>query len=89
MCREYGLPSDHLLVGIAAALLYDHAGDEQACEIQQTISEKGLEAAIVEYTTLEAGSKEVTGIMKAYESLNATRVQAPGSPSPSVPSTPI
>ncbi|MDO5547120.1 MAG: mannitol-1-phosphate 5-dehydrogenase [Eubacteriales bacterium] len=48
----YGLPVDHLLIGMGAALHYDNPEDAQSVELQGKIKELGLVAAI----------KEVTGI---------------------------
>lgn len=48
----YGLPVDHLILGMGAALRYDNPEDAQSVELQGKIKELGLAAAI----------KDVTGI---------------------------
>lgn len=75
MCQQYDIPIKHILVGIAAALLYDDTeSDPQAKELQEEIVDKGLEPTIVEITGFEAGSHDVKGIIEAYERLKASRV---------------
>lgn len=43
---EYGLPHENLVKGIAAALHYRNDGDPQAVEMQATITEVGVAAAV-------------------------------------------
>jgi mannitol-1-phosphate 5-dehydrogenase len=59
----------YLEKGIAAALLYDFQGDEEAVQVQKTIQEDGIEAAIQEYTKLQADSPLFSGILSQYEQL--------------------
>ena len=40
MCKQYGLPRDNLLMGVAAALLYDNHQDQESVELQKSIGEK-------------------------------------------------
>ncbi|MGM9676747.1 MAG: mannitol-1-phosphate 5-dehydrogenase [Butyricicoccus sp.] len=51
----YGLPVDHLILGMGAALHYDNPEDAQSVELQSKLKEKGLLEAV----------KEVTGITDA------------------------
>lgn len=71
--RQYleviGKEPENLLKGIAAALSYDFEGDEEAVRVQTTIREKGLEAAITEYTKLENDSPLFAGIVEQYKQL--------------------
>lgn len=46
----YGMPVDHLLLGMGAALHYDNPNDVQSVELQKKLTEKGLIAAIGEVT---------------------------------------
>jgi mannitol-1-phosphate 5-dehydrogenase len=46
MCLEEGVPPDHVALGAAAALLYDHPDDDAAQEIQQVRKEKGPRAVL-------------------------------------------
>jgi mannitol-1-phosphate 5-dehydrogenase len=59
----------HLLKGIAAALLYDFQGDEEAVQIQSMIKEQGLEAAIEKFTGLDPASTIFKGIVEQYNQL--------------------
>ncbi len=71
--RQYfeivGKEPAYLLKGIAAALLYDFQGDEEAVQVQTTIKEQGLEAAIQTFTNLESDSPLFKGIVKQYQQL--------------------
>ncbi|OIJ12073.1 mannitol-1-phosphate 5-dehydrogenase [Anaerobacillus alkalilacustris] len=58
-----------LAKGIAATLLYDHADDEEAMELQATIKQEGIEAAIEKYTKLRKDSPLVSLIVKQYYTL--------------------
>lgn len=71
--RQYvevtGKEPEYLLKGIAAALLYDFQGDNEAVQVQTVIREKGLEAAIVQFTELAPASKLFDGIVEQYNKL--------------------
>lgn len=60
----------YLLKGIAAALMYDFQGDEEAVKVQQSITEQGVECAIQTYTQLEPESLLFKGIVEQYQQLN-------------------
>lgn len=68
-----GKEPTYLLKGIAAALLYDFQGDEEATQVQTTIREKGLEVAIEEYTQLQSSSKLGQGIVEQYQKLHVRK----------------
>ncbi|WML42035.1 mannitol-1-phosphate 5-dehydrogenase [Neobacillus sp. OS1-2] len=71
--RQYvevtGKQPEYLLKGIAAALLYDFQGDEEAVQVQTVIKDQGVEAAIQKYTQLEPGSRLFQGIIEQYKQL--------------------
>lgn len=48
----YGLPVDHLLVGVGAALHYNNPEDKQSVELQEKIAMQGVKAAAAEITGL-------------------------------------
>ena len=62
-----------LMKGIAAALLYDFEGDQDAVLVQSTIKEKGLVAAIEEYTKLDQASPLCAGIVEQYNQLKMNK----------------
>jgi len=66
---EYGLPSDHLQEGIAAALHYRNADDPQAVELQQLLAELGPAQALARITGLAADSDIVSAIVTRYGNL--------------------
>jgi hypothetical protein len=74
MCQSQGVPVQHLLVGIAAALLYDAQGDEQVDALAADVAAKGLAATIVDVTGFAADSAEVAGVLTAYAQLQSTRL---------------
>lgn len=49
---EYGYTPKNLATGIAAALLFDYAGDPEAVEIQASLKEVGLKNTIQKYTQI-------------------------------------
>ena len=49
----YGLPVDHLLVGIAAALHYKNDQDPQSVELQQKVEELGIRGVLKEVSGIE------------------------------------
>lgn len=71
--RQYlevvGKEPEFLLKGVAAALMYDFNGDEEAVQVQSTIQEHGVEAAVEKYTGLEAGTPLFSGIIQQYHLL--------------------
>lgn len=66
---EYGTENGTLLKGIAAALKYINNTDPQAVELQTVIREKGLRAALAQYTGLSADSQEAEKIEAIYQTL--------------------
>lgn len=48
----YGLPVDHLLTGVGAALHYNNPEDKQSAELQEKIATQGVRAAAAEITGL-------------------------------------
>lgn len=64
----YGLPVDHLLVGIGAALHYDNPEDKQSAELQEKIAAKGVRAAAAEITGLSDDAL-LDAIVAEYEKL--------------------
>lgn len=75
--RQYmevvGAEPTYLMKGIAAALLYDFQGDEEAVQVQTMIKEQGLEATITEYTKLDSASPLFTGIIEQYNALKQNK----------------
>jgi mannitol-1-phosphate 5-dehydrogenase len=65
----FGTEPTFLLKGIAAALSYDVQSDEEAVQVQTTIREQGIEAAIMKYTELDSTSILFKGIVEQYQQL--------------------
>ena len=64
----YGLPVDHLITGVGAALRYDNPEDKQSAELQDKIAEKGVRAAAAEATGL-TDEGLLDAIVEAYNKL--------------------
>lgn len=58
-----------LLRGAACALRYVNPEDEQAVELQDYITENGIEAAIAKYTGASYGGSMFRRILDEYHSL--------------------
>ncbi|KAI0712540.1 mannitol dehydrogenase domain-containing protein [Earliella scabrosa] len=69
MALEYGLPTDNLAKGVAAAFMYDNPEDRQSVELQKKVKAQGIAKAIAEGTGFQEGSKEHSKILDAYHSL--------------------
>lgn len=66
---NFGLPVDQLIFGAAAALRYDNAEDPQSVELQKTIAEQGVAAALEQYSGLAADHPLSTRILDVYRAL--------------------
>ena len=66
---EYGLPSDHLQEGIAAALHYHNADDPQAVELQSPARGAGPGQALARVTGLDENSDVVRTMVARYNNL--------------------
>ena len=69
LARSYGFSYDSLLLGIGAALHFANESDSQSMLLQEKIASKGLEAAVVEITGLEASDPLVGEIAVAYHNI--------------------
>lgn len=69
IAREYKINTDHLLLGIGAALHYRHEGDPQSKEMQRLIEEKGLKGAVSGITGIAPGDALLDQISMAYDSV--------------------
>ncbi|MCD8357208.1 MAG: mannitol-1-phosphate 5-dehydrogenase [Clostridia bacterium] len=64
----YGLPVDHLILGMGAALRYNNPEDAQSVELQQKLQDKGLLDAVKEITGI-TDSDLVARIIGAYDTV--------------------
>ena len=64
----FGLPVDHLLVGVGAALRYDNPEDKQSVELQEKIASLGVRAAAADITGLTDDAL-LDAIVTEYEKL--------------------
>ena len=69
MALQYGLPTDNLSKGIAAAFLFDYKEDKQAVDLQKRVEQEGIEKVVADFTGFEEDSKEHGKILEAYHDL--------------------
>lgn len=70
LAMEYGTRPVAISRGIAAALLYDRAGDPASVVLQKMIREKGVRATIGEVCGIESDGELADLIVKSYEELS-------------------
>ena len=66
----YGLPVEHLLIGIGAALHYDNAADQQSVELQAKIKENGVRAAFSEISGV-TDAAILDKVVEKYDNIKA------------------
>ncbi|WP_124726757.1 mannitol-1-phosphate 5-dehydrogenase [Staphylospora marina] len=70
---EHGMVPEHLSVGIAAALLFDHEEDEEAMRIRTLRAEKGLYKTIRQVTGVQPDSPLFARIIENVEKLESMK----------------
>jgi mannitol-1-phosphate 5-dehydrogenase len=70
IAREYGLPTDYLMQGVAAAFLFDAKEDEESVQLQVKITKEGISKTITEITGFSEGSAEHGQVLAAYDKLS-------------------
>ncbi|MCP8969634.1 mannitol-1-phosphate 5-dehydrogenase [Ectobacillus ponti] len=63
----------YLVKAIAAALLYDYQGDDEATAVQTTIQQNGIAAAIEQYTQLDQNDSLFQAILDQYQQFQAEK----------------
>ena len=71
MAIEFGLPTDNLSMGIAAAFLYDVSEDTQSVELQDRVEREGISRVVADVTGFEEGGEEHRKIIDAYQELRS------------------
>jgi mannitol-1-phosphate 5-dehydrogenase len=71
LAREYRLPVDHLMRGIATVFLYDVKEDEESVELQDKVKRMGIGKTVAEVTGFWEGSEEHIKVVEAYRDLHA------------------
>lgn len=73
LAKKHDLPTKHLVVGIAAALMYRNDEDEQAVELRNIGEKDGVGGVIVKVLGFQGGSEDYKGVMRAYRFLEDCR----------------
>lgn len=71
LAKEYGLPNDCLLRGVAAAFMYEEKEDVQSVELAEKVRRVGIGEVVKEVTGYEEGSEEYAKVLRAYSELRA------------------
>jgi len=66
LALQYGLPRDHIIRGIVAALKYHHPADPQSVEMQSRIAEQGLRPMLGAVSQLAADDPLLAEIEQAW-----------------------
>ncbi|KAF7770433.1 hypothetical protein Agabi119p4_6407 [Agaricus bisporus var. burnettii] len=69
LAKKHGLRTEHLAVGIAAALMYRNDEDDQAVELKDTEEKFGIEETVVKILSLPKGGDHYNEVMHAYGTL--------------------
>lgn len=75
LAKKHSLPTDHLAMAIAAALMYRNDEDDQAVELRDTVEKFGIEETIVKILALPKGSDHYNEVMNAYGILRVKATQ--------------
>ncbi|URJ35251.1 mannitol-1-phosphate 5-dehydrogenase [Paenibacillus polymyxa] len=65
--QEYGIPTDHLALGMAAACKFDITEDPEAVELQQVIRSQGVSEALTRYTSIPADDPLHRQVLEQYD----------------------
>ncbi len=66
---QEGLPCEHLIVGIASAMKYDHPQDKEAREIQKAMRDEGFEKTLSAVTGLQSEEELGRRAQKAWKTI--------------------
>ncbi|EAU0476257.1 mannitol-1-phosphate 5-dehydrogenase [Salmonella enterica] len=66
---EYGTETTHLAMGMAAACKFDISEDPEAVELQTTIQQKGIEAALSQYTSMDENHPVLKQAVAHYQQM--------------------
>ncbi|KAF6615561.1 mannitol-1-phosphate 5-dehydrogenase [Paenibacillus polymyxa] len=69
--QEYGIPTDHLALGMAAACKFDITEDPEAVELQQVIRSQGVSEALTRYTSIPADDPLHRQILEQYDIISS------------------
>ncbi|WP_420539230.1 mannitol-1-phosphate 5-dehydrogenase [Paenibacillus polymyxa] len=69
--QEYGIPTDHLALGMAAACKFDITEDPEAVELQQVIRSQGVSEALTRYTSIPADDPLHRQVLEQYDIISS------------------
>ncbi|AUS28033.1 mannitol-1-phosphate 5-dehydrogenase [Paenibacillus polymyxa] len=69
--QEYGIPTDHLALGMAAACKFDITEDPEAVELQQVIRSQGVSVALTRYTSIPADDPLHRQVLEQYDIISS------------------
>ena len=77
-CEEHGLANDHLVSGIALAIMYAEPTDPQSVQLQESIARDGLSVALEHASGIPAGSDLSQRICQRTDELDLELVATTG-----------
>ncbi|MMZ45416.1 Mannitol-1-phosphate 5-dehydrogenase [compost metagenome] len=69
--QEYGIRTDHLALGMAAACKFDITEDPEAVELQQVIRSQGVSVALTRYTSIPADDPLHRQVLEQYDIISS------------------
>ncbi|MGG4501432.1 mannitol-1-phosphate 5-dehydrogenase [Paenibacillus polymyxa] len=69
--QEYGIPTDHLALGMAAACKFAITEDPEAVELQQVIRSQGVSVALTRYTSIPADDPLHRQVLEQYDIISS------------------
>ncbi|KKD55011.1 MULTISPECIES: mannitol-1-phosphate 5-dehydrogenase [Paenibacillus] len=69
--QEYGIRTDHLALGMAAACKFDITEDPEAVELQQVIRSQGVSEALTRYTSIPADDPLHRQVLEQYDIISS------------------
>ncbi|AHM67412.1 mannitol-1-phosphate 5-dehydrogenase [Paenibacillus polymyxa] len=69
--QEYGIPTKHLALGMAAACKFDITEDPEAVELQQMIRSQGVSVALTRYTSIPADDPLHRQVLEQYDIISS------------------
>lgn len=73
LAKKHGLPTKHIAIGIAAALMYRNDDDEQAVELKNVEEADGVGGAVEKILGMKNGSDEFKEITDAHNALEGRK----------------
>lgn len=71
LCQKHGIMPNNICAGIAAALMFDPAGDSLSGQVVSSVNTFGLDSTLADYCGIDAASEIALEVKMIYEKLKA------------------